>query len=434
LSDTRNRRFARESGFTLLEVTVALLTVVIVLLGVLALFDFTNRVSRVQTHVADMQQGLRISQLEVERIVRMAGRGGLPTTNVAPGGAIWVANNVPDNTTIGGAGTPEVSAGTDVLTLRGTFDTPIYQIDNRGGAGSLIYRDNNGQITTNPAQAVRGVLLVNAVSPTQIPQSLEPLRLAIQAGVPEALMLVNWVSPGVYAVVELDPANSGVAGNQATLAFRISGTPLAAAYARLSPNGVFPAAMTSVAFASLVEEHRFYIREVDGFAPRLTRARTLPATEIAYGPAGGPNNANNWALDVTDNVLDLQVALGLDTQNHVPRPRAPGEPNEPPNLTTIAADPVNGYISEAADGEDDDWLFNSADDNRADAVWLNTLPYYMRLTFLVRTERPDPAVYQAPSLATLEDRVYPANHPFNSAVDRRYRRRAVQTVINLRNL
>lgn len=436
MSDTRNGAFiregARENGFTLLEVTVSLLTVMIVLLGILALFDFTNRLARVQTTVADMQQGLRLSQLEVERLVRMAGRSGLPATTQAPGGAIWVSNNVDDNTTIGGAGTPEVSAGTDVLTVRGTFDTPIYQISQT--PGTLTYFDVNGQVTLNPAQAVRGRLLVADETPTtRIPQSLVPLQQAIDEEIPEALVLVNWRSPGVYAVVALDPANSGVAGNQATLAFTISGTPLAASYARLSPNGVFSPQMTSVAFASILEEHRFYIREVDGFAPRLTRARTLPATDLAYGPAGGANDAN-WALEVADNVLDLQVALGLDTQNHVPRQRAAGEPNEPPNLTSIANDPVNGYISEAADGENDDWLFNSADDDRADAAWVNALPYYVRLTFLVRTERPDPAAYQAPLLVTLEDREYPANHPFNSFVDRRYRRRALQTVVNLRNL
>jgi hypothetical protein len=191
--------------------------------------------------------------------------------------------------------------------------------------------------------------------------------------------------------------------------------------------------MSSVAFVGILEEHRYYIREVDGFAPRLARARTLPATDIPHGPTGGANDAN-WALDVADNVMDLQVAMGLDTTNHVPRPRPAGAPNETPGLTSIAADPVNGYISEAADGEDDDWLFNSTADDRGDAVWVNTLPYYVRLTFLVRTERPDAGLYQAPMLVSLEDREYPANHAFNSAVDRRHRRRALQTVINLRNL
>lgn len=435
MNDSRNASGCREGGFTLVELTITLLATVIVLLGILTLFDFTNRLSRVQGHVAGMQHSLRISQIEVERVVRMAGRGGLPAVRqTAPGGALWVDNNVAEGTTIGGAGTPEVAEGTDVLTVRGTFDTPIYQISH--APGTLVYFDNAGQVTTNPAQAVSGRLQVTWETPTtRIPQSLAPLREAIEAEIPEALVLVNWRSPGVYAVVALDTANSSVAadGSVATIAFRISGSALAAQYARLSPNGVFPAAMSNVSSLGILEEHRYYIREVDGSAPRLTLARALPATNIAYGPAGGANEAN-WALDVADNVMDLQVALGLDTANHVPRARPAGAPVEPLNLTSIAADPINGYISEAAEGEDDDWLFNGADDDRADAEWLNALPYYVRMTFLVRTERPDAGLYQAPLLVNLEDREYPPNHPFNSALDRRYRRRALQTVINLRNL
>jgi type II secretory pathway pseudopilin PulG len=433
VNDSRNAPCRREGGFTLVELTVTLLATVIVLLGVLALFDFTNRLSRVQGHVSGMQHSLRVAQLEVERFVRMAGRGGLPATSqTPPGGAIWVANNVAEGTTIGDAGTPEVAEGTDVLTVRGTFDTPIYQIETRDAA-ALTYFDNNGQVTLDPGQAVAGRVLIRSESPTRIPQSLEPLREAIESETPEALVLVNWRSPGIYAVVALDTDNSNVAGNVATVAFTITGNALAAQYARLSPGGVFPREMSSVTFVGILEEHRYYIREVDGFAPRLARARALPATNIAHGPAGGANEAN-WALDVADNVLDLQIALGLDTMNHVPRARPDGAPAEPPNLTTIAADPVNGYISEAAGGEDDDWLFNGAADDRADAVWVNTLPYYVRMTFLVRTERPDAGLYQAPLLVDLEDREYEPGHPFNSAVDRRYRRRALQTVINLRNL
>lgn len=433
MNDSRNAPGRREGGFTLVELTITLLATVIVLLGILTLFDFTNRLSRVQGHVAGMQHSLRVAQLEVERVVRMAGRGGLPVVSqTPPGGAIWVANNVPAGTTIGDAGTHEVAEGTDVLTVRGTFDTPIYQLSQ--APGTLTYFDNNGQVTADPGQAVRGRVLVTSETPTtRIPQSLVPLREAIDAEIPEALVLVNWRSPGVYAVVALDPANSAVAGNTATISFTISGNALAAQYARLSPGGVFSPQMSSVASLGILEEHRYYVREVDGFAPRLTRARALPATNIAHGPAGGANEAN-WALDVADNVLDLQIALGLDTTNHVPRARPAGAPAEPLNLTSIAADPVNGYISEAADGEEDDWLFNSAADDRADADWLNALPYYARMTFLVRTERPDAGLYRAPLLVSLEDREYPANHPFNSALDRRYRRRALQTVINLRNL
>ena len=52
-------RASRQRGFTLIEVTVSLIVTVIVLLGVLALFDFSNKLTRVQTNISDMQQSLR---------------------------------------------------------------------------------------------------------------------------------------------------------------------------------------------------------------------------------------------------------------------------------------------------------------------------------------------------------------------------------------
>ena len=58
----------------------------------------------------------------------MAGRGGLPLGNLPDGAAVAVANNVADGTHVGDATTPEVVPGSDVLTVRGVFSSPIYQI------------------------------------------------------------------------------------------------------------------------------------------------------------------------------------------------------------------------------------------------------------------------------------------------------------------
>src|SRR5215218_5519318 len=110
---------SRQRGFTLIEVSVSLIVTIIVLLGVLALFDFSNRLTRVQTNISDMQQSLRVAQNDAVRLIRMAGRGGLPLGNLPTGTAVVIANNVADNTYIGViAATPEVVPGSDVLTVR----------------------------------------------------------------------------------------------------------------------------------------------------------------------------------------------------------------------------------------------------------------------------------------------------------------------------
>jgi hypothetical protein len=426
--DRIGKRAAGQAGFTVAELTVSLLVTIEVLLGVLLLFDFSSRVSRVQTNVAEMQQSLRSAEQELERFVRMAGRGGLPAGNALPARSVWVQNNVAPNTTIGGLGTPEVAAGTDVLTVRGAFASPIYQI-NTLTAGSYQLWDGAGDPTTDPAAAVRGQLLIQDPSPVGVPQPLQALADAVARGIAEPLILVNGRSPGVYAVVELDldPVVTNPAAG--LFGFRIFGgggpDDHTAAYRALSPGGVFPAAMNVVSFVGILEEYRYYVRS--GAVPGLARARVFPGTDAPYGP-GPAGDPARWQEDVADNVLDLQAALGIDTMNQVPNP---GRPGAGPSL---ALDPVGAYISEAADGRNDDWLFNSADDDPAVAVWANAKLYYVRLNLLARTARRDLG-YQAPPVGRIEDRTYAPADPVNADVaERQRRRRILQTVVNVRNL
>lgn len=223
---------------------------------------------------------------------------------------------------------------------------------------------------------------------------------------------------------------------------------LVTSYTRLGTGGTYPAKMTSIMSLGILEEHRFYVRQSYAIAnnaaseptPKLTRARFMPGTDTAYGPTGAASNADNLILDIADNIQDMQVALGFDTVNHVPRTLPPGAPAEPAGLTTIVADPVNGYISEAANGQNDDWLYNSAADVVTDPVWANVQAYYARVSFLARSDRHD-SKYEAPLLGAIEDRTYLSTDPLNlansaagSTQQRQYRRRILQTVIDVRNL
>src|SRR6185295_8414546 len=128
--------YRRRSGFTVVELLIVLAVTLILTLIMLQLFNLSDRLARVQTRVAEMQQSLRIGQYDMVRLARMAGRGGLPSTQpgrVLPTGiAISVRGNVtgtdaylsPTVTT-----TPKVLAGTDVITLRGVFSTQIFQVN-----------------------------------------------------------------------------------------------------------------------------------------------------------------------------------------------------------------------------------------------------------------------------------------------------------------
>lgn len=435
-------RRTRESGFTLVELSVALFVTVEVIVAVLLLFDFSNKLSRVQSNVTDMQQSLRIAQYDTVRLIRMAGRGGLPEgtspaiPNAYHGAAVAVEDNVAPNTRVAGATSPTVVAGTDILTVRGVLSTPVYH-------PSTFTLDNmaSPNLATKGTVVVRSAIAVdpNAAADATMTQDISDLQAAVRNGIPEALLLVG-ADETVYAVVELDPANSvtGVAG-QVTLAFKITGDALAAQYGALSANGAFPAALKNVWTVGILEEYRFYVREeyadasrpsTDTLTAKLSRARVLPNTNTAWGSGSTAQNATNLQLDIADNVTDFQVALGFDS---------------PQGAGSIIAGTA-GAIEDTASANDD-WLFNAAGDSPDTpakiANWNGSPLYYVRLSTLVRTDRQDPN-YTAPLITRIEDRDY-AGSPFNDPVvtnvrtgdtsthNRNYRRRLLQTVIDLRS-
>jgi len=418
---------AGAAGFTVVELAVSMLVLTVVLLGTLSLFDFANRLAGVQTNVADMQQSLRIAQQDVIRTVRMAGRGPIPLGQPPAGTAAAVWDQVPVNTRIGGNGTPLVVAGTDVLTVRGVFSTPIYQV-NSARPNAFAIQTVDGGFT--------GTVTVADQTPTSIPQDLTPLRDAIASAAQNAarprerILVVSARNPAIWAIVALDPLNSSSAASQVTLGFTSvpAETP---AYFSL-PTGSL-ADITSVAFVGILEEHRFYVRDLSEVAPngttdvasRLSRARVFPGTDrpwrgLGDDPAVGDLDHPSWSMDVADNILDFQVALAFDS------PRGGGKISDDEDNTGN-----DDRIFESADGTNDDWLFN--DNQPVDPTqWINQQLYFIRLTTLARTDRRD-KWYQSPPLVKLENHDLAASR-FNNRTDRMFRYRPLQTLIDMRNL
>src|SRR5690606_10020447 len=139
-------RRSAESGFSLIELLLALVVAAEVIIAASMAFDFSNHAAAVQTQVTDMQQSLRIVQHDIARLVRMAGGGGLPAgmrpgLAFDPGAAmpelgglaLEVRNGVTDSTdrriARGVNGAPEALDGTDILIVRGCFTNPIYLVE-----------------------------------------------------------------------------------------------------------------------------------------------------------------------------------------------------------------------------------------------------------------------------------------------------------------
>jgi prepilin-type N-terminal cleavage/methylation domain-containing protein len=431
-------RSAGQAGFTLVELLVALAVTVVVVLGILMLFDFNNRLTRAQTNVADMQQSERIAQYDMVRLARMAGRGGMPVTAgpaLPAGSGINVLNNAPANTYLvaGDVSTPKILQGTDVLTLRGAFSTPIYQVAYANPATFVL----TGPATPTTTNATGGSIQLCGVSPGGATQDLSGLTSLIDLAAggkvrKEALILVSSIDDGIYAIVQFDPSAStktaaSCATGGITIVFNCNPLDsLVAQYRALYPapaGASLNSALTKVAFVGLLEEYRFYVREdhaVSGDAtsdltPVLSRARFYPGTNQVYA-----GDASNLKQDIADGILDLQIAFGIDA-------------NGDGQLTEDLVNPTT-----------DEWLGNAAGDT-AIAGGLKAI----RISTLARTRRRDPDYVPTAKadhlIPNLEDHVYSTtdiNDPvngydavnFKGSMARLYRRRVLQTVVNLRNL
>lgn len=439
----------REAGFTLAEMVISLFVLVIVLVAVLTLFDASNRIARAQINVADMQQSIRTAQDEMIHIARMAARGGLnrgdfPADAVSAARglgpiAVAVRNNVQtgvnQNIAIGNVDSPKVMPLTDVLIVRGVFNAPLYQLNPTPGA-SLTLDD--------PVNPTKGTLTVDDPQPTTgLPQDLAPLAKAVIDKRKEALVLTSILGSGLYGVVELDPDQSTVNGpaNKPTsvkVEFKILNGTYTDSYKRLDPNAstcelpppndqqCFPTELRSVAQVGILEEYRYYVRQVltdpanpnSDAKPRLSRARFYPGTEAVYG-----DDKNLLAEDIADDIIDLQASLAID------RTGPAGVPDD-----------VIG-----AEGVDDEWLFNDSADDQTAGVLVNepakgkwnsadgTNRYnlvYVRITTVARTSGRD-FQFQPQPVTKIEDHTYDSTAQANQA---QYRLRTQQTVIDQRNL
>jgi len=200
----------------------------------------------------------------------------------------------------------------------------------------------------------------------------------------------------------------------------------------LSPVG---SGLNNAVSLGTLEESRFYARQpptpepdtpdepIPPSPPKLSLARMYPGTEIPYRDA-----LSNLAVDLADNMLDMQAGLAFDSPLGPPLEDEDGDGDE---------DEYDMVIYESLDGENDDWLFNNPDDDPTGVPWNGVAPqpelYYLRLSLLARSQRRE-LKHQAPDLVGWEDIEALRVLGFNKPENRMYHRRFQQTIIELRNL
>lgn len=272
---------SRDAGFTLVELLVSLAVTAVLILGVLATFDLSSRVNRVQMSVADLQQSMRVAQNEVVRLARMAGRGGLPANQ-----AVLLTNNVASGTKLDSTmAASEVLEGTDIIRVRGVISGSLYQIE---------YLDP--KVFKAPDASGNGGKVVVIDHAAGVPQDINSLLEAAKDG--ETLLLVTpfdtYFVVTAASTIKKDDVQGTYDGLEIT--FNVN-------TASVGMGGVPPVSQTAVAYLGVLEEYAYYVRkDGNGESPKLARARLIPGVGTAYKGID-----DNVKMDIADNIMDLQA-------------------------------------------------------------------------------------------------------------------------------
>ncbi len=161
-----NTRTTNSAGFTLIELLVAATLLAIVMIGVLNMLDASTNISKVESALADTQENVRFAAYHIMRTARMAGGAEMPFARTA-GGNYWIVGQVLDDQT-GSVTIPDfgsnvqVAPGSDVLILRGFFETATFftnRSDVDAAAGTVTIREHrmSGQPTSDIINPMDGV-------------------------------------------------------------------------------------------------------------------------------------------------------------------------------------------------------------------------------------------------------------------------------------
>ncbi len=325
----------RERGFSLVEMMVSLLLLVIVMAAFLTLLDSSAQVSKTQTNIAGMTERLRVTVDELVRMVRMAGNGGLPLVGRGPGGALAalaldLENNVAEGAFVAGAPPRAAVPGTDVLTLRGVIGGDLF--------------DLRGQVAFTDTSAGRGATFRLAV-PRRSPFTGEPQAL-VEPPVGAAMILWSaWEVPltlpsGLtcrHSRYNVALVTAAVLDGTGDLVVDLKTTGAAAAeraLLELNEGGDFPPFRPEhVVAAGCLDDLTFFVADNDSLEPSLFLL----------------SRADDTVSELVPGVCSLQVALACDLDG-------------------------DGQVAEVgAAADDDEWFFNVAGDTPPTAADLATL-------------------------------------------------------------
>lgn len=446
---SRHARIARHgsSGFTLVEMIVVTLLLMIAMLGLLAVFDASARINKSETDVADAQGSVRYGIYQMTRIIRMSGSGGLFVTqavlNARDPGLLGITvtsatgyDNVTGATVTPATGAPiPVRNGTDMLEIRGVIQSPLLGFDLRGGCAGctgsqdivtdpiigdpLIGQHLNNQATNRPQFAAIDTYTTGASATDPMFVIVSASNFDLHPGCSDPNPGGAQRFPQLLYNVGLLTSQTDLAGTNRFLAVNFAN----ARANELNPElpataGALPQAITNVRRAGVLDDIIFFIgtdpvNDPTGLHPFL---------------AQGIRRGDKFQVSrMAEDVEDMQVAYGIDANDD-------GAVTRDVACSAISATDPDFNYSTAANC--DEWRPNVngeaapvADDFFRPGTPDNHCPrlHAVLVSLLAKARDSDPT-YRAPAAA--------GYHIMNSSttpIAGRFRRRVQNMRVNLRN-
>lgn len=286
------------SGFTLIEMLVAIAVFTILMIGLLNLLDSSTKLSKLESALADTQENVRYATYHLMRTARMMGGSVMPFARAGGAGNAWVAgevrNNVGSTETIFGA-TVATMPGSDVLVLRGFFDVaPFFVAQTDVNPAGMVVTIREHTDPGGPNERV-----INDLTPWQTlgPNLFLNRGLIISTGEGATQVTATAQVGGQYVVGEI-VASTGVTGTSPnrTLALTYAAN---AAWDVLNPAGAAVAAGEPIFRASragILDAFAYYVDD------QMILRRVSPANPGVGEP-------------VAVNIGNLQVELGVDANS-----------------------------------------------------------------------------------------------------------------------
>ncbi|MEP6992877.1 MAG: PilW family protein [Acidobacteriota bacterium] len=469
------------AGFTLIEMIVVTLLLMIAMLGLLAVFDASSRINKSETDVADAQGNVRYGVYQMTKVIRMAGAGGLFITQAvinANANPAWPGINVSGfynnitsgtiDTADGGGSTVTIRPGTDMIEIRGVILSPLIGFDQSSGCGGggctgtenvlvkeivgdpLIGEHLNDDSTSGSPQRPQ---FTTVDTYTASVTGTNKMYVVVEDGNSDLHTGCSPPPPSLTQRFAQPFYNVGAISVPTTL--RSPGLtfgPVAfgdATAMRYNPempsvkSTQLPAAIGKVRRAGIMDDIIFFI----GMLPTCGGTPGPGCDPLGQHPylAQGIRRGNHFEVSpLADDVEDLQIAYGVDTNGDFAVTRLDAKPytdpfNQDPNVSTtlggdewqpnVAAEPL---YADVAFQSQNPFPGSNEHPGIPPAAHCPRLRGVM-VSLLAKAHDPDPN-YRGPGATgfRLMD-VLPASGPPITAVPGRYRRRVQTIKINLRN-